>query len=58
VIKDFDRRQEPIGWLLSRMGELGILGLPFPVKFGGQGMDYIGLRLACEGSSGRTRICG
>jgi len=48
VIKDFDRRQEPIGWLLSRMGELGILGLPFPVKYGGQGMDYISLGLACE----------
>ena len=48
VIKDFDRRQEPIGWLLGRMGELGILGLPFPVKYGGQGMDYISLGLACE----------
>jgi glutaryl-CoA dehydrogenase (non-decarboxylating) len=48
VIKEFDRRQEPIEWLLSRMGELGILGLPFPVKHGGQGMDYVSLGLACE----------
>jgi alkylation response protein AidB-like acyl-CoA dehydrogenase len=48
VIKDFDRRQEPIEWVLGRMGELGILGLPFPVRYGGQGMDYISLGLACE----------
>ena len=48
VIKDFDRRQEPIGWVLGRMGELGILGLPFPVRYGGQGMDYVSLGLACE----------
>jgi alkylation response protein AidB-like acyl-CoA dehydrogenase len=48
VIKDFDRRQEPIDWVLSRMGDLGILGLPFPVKYGGQGMDYVSLGLACE----------
>ena len=48
VIKDFDRRQEPIDWVLARMGELGILGLPFPVRYGGQGMDYIALGLACE----------
>jgi glutaryl-CoA dehydrogenase (non-decarboxylating) len=30
------------------MGELGILGICFPVKYGGQGMDYISLGLACE----------
>ena len=48
VIKDFDRRQEPIEWVLGRMGELGILGLPFPEKYGGQGMDYVSLGLACE----------
>ncbi len=48
VIKDADRRQEPLEWVLGRMGELGILGLPFPVRYGGQGMDYISLGLACE----------
>jgi glutaryl-CoA dehydrogenase (non-decarboxylating) len=48
IIKDFDRRQEPIEWVLQRMGTLGILGLPFPAKYGGQGMDYISLGLACE----------
>jgi len=48
VIKEYDRRQEPIPSMLKRMGELGILGLPFPVRYGGQGMDYISWGLACE----------
>ena len=48
VIKAYDRKQEPIPFALKRMGELGILGLPFPVRYGGAGMDYIGWGLACE----------
>ena len=48
VIKEYDRKQETIPWALERMGELGILGICFPVKYGGQGMDYISLGLACE----------
>ncbi len=48
VIKEFDRKQEPIPWMLKRMGELGILGLPFPVRYGGQGLDYLAWGLACE----------
>ena len=48
VIKEYDRKQEPIPFMLKRMGELGILGLPFPVRYGGQGMDYLAWGLACE----------
>ncbi len=48
VIKEYDRKQEPIPWVLSRMGALGLLGLPFPFRYGGQGMDYLALGLACE----------
>ena len=48
VIKEFDRKQEPIPWVLERMGALGILGISFPVRYGGQGMDYVSLGLACE----------
>lgn len=48
VIKEHDRKQEPIPWVLKRMGELGMLGICFPVRYGGQGMDYISLGLACE----------
>jgi glutaryl-CoA dehydrogenase (non-decarboxylating) len=48
VIKEADRKSEPIPWVLNRMGELGILGICYPVRYGGQGMDYIALGLACE----------
>jgi glutaryl-CoA dehydrogenase (non-decarboxylating) len=48
VIKEYDRKQEPVPFALKRMGELGILGLPFPVRYGGAGMDYIAWGLACE----------
>jgi glutaryl-CoA dehydrogenase (non-decarboxylating) len=48
VIKEYDRKQEPAPFVLQRMGELGILGICLPVKYGGQGLDYISLGLACE----------
>jgi alkylation response protein AidB-like acyl-CoA dehydrogenase len=48
VIKEYDRKQEPIPFTLKRMAELGILGLPFPVRYGGQGMDFLSWGLACE----------
>ena len=48
VIKDYDRAQEMAPFILPRMGELGILGICIPVRYGGQGMDYISLGLACE----------
>jgi alkylation response protein AidB-like acyl-CoA dehydrogenase len=35
-------------FVLPRMAELGILGICLPVRYGGQGMDYIALGLACE----------
>ena len=48
VIKEYDRKQEMAPFILPRMGELGILGICIPVKYGGQGMDYVSLGLACE----------
>src|SRR5688500_17998487 len=48
VIKEYDRKQEPIPFALKRMGELGILGICFPTRYGGAGMDYISWGLACE----------
>jgi glutaryl-CoA dehydrogenase (non-decarboxylating) len=48
VIKEHDRKQEPIPFALKRMGELSILGICFPVRYGGAGMDYISWGLACE----------
>jgi alkylation response protein AidB-like acyl-CoA dehydrogenase len=48
VIKEWDRRQEMAPFVLPRMAELGILGICLPVRYGGQGMDYIALGMACE----------
>jgi glutaryl-CoA dehydrogenase (non-decarboxylating) len=48
VIKEYDRKQEMADFILPRMAELGILGICLPVRYGGQGMDYISLGLACE----------
>ncbi|MEW5934323.1 MAG: acyl-CoA dehydrogenase family protein [Bacillota bacterium] len=47
-IKELDQRHEWDTGLVKRMGELGILGLVFPEKYGGGGMDYISLAIACE----------
>jgi glutaryl-CoA dehydrogenase (non-decarboxylating) len=47
-IKEADRKQEMEPHVLPRMAELGILGICIPVRYGGQGMDYIALGLACE----------
>lgn len=48
TIKEWDRQQAMNPATLPRMAELGILGLCVPVKYGGQGFDYITLGLACE----------
>jgi glutaryl-CoA dehydrogenase (non-decarboxylating) len=48
VIKECDRQQHMAEFVLPRMGELGILGICLPIKYGGQGLDYISLGLACE----------
>ncbi len=48
IIKEADRKQEMPDFILPRLGELGLLGLCIPVKYGGQGMDYITLGLVCE----------
>lgn len=48
LIKEYDRKQEMAAFILPRMAELGILGICFPIQYGGQGMDYISLGLACE----------
>jgi glutaryl-CoA dehydrogenase (non-decarboxylating) len=48
IIKEFDRKQEMASFVLPRMAEVGLLGICLPVRYGGQGMDYIALGLACE----------
>lgn len=48
IIKDADRAQTMPPNILPRMAELGILGICIPVKYGGQGFDYLTLGLVCE----------
>jgi alkylation response protein AidB-like acyl-CoA dehydrogenase len=48
LIKESDRSGQMNPIVLPRLGELGILGMCLPVRYGGQGMDYISLGLACE----------
>ena len=48
LIKESDRSGQMSPVVLPRMAELGILGICLPVRYGGQGMDYISLGLACE----------
>ena len=48
IIKQCDRQQQMADFVIPRMGELGILGICLPVRYGGQGMDYISLGLGCE----------
>ncbi|MBI3243078.1 MAG: acyl-CoA dehydrogenase family protein [Chloroflexi bacterium] len=48
IIKDADRQQTLHPSILPRLADLGILGICLPVKYGGQGFDYITLGLVCE----------
>ena len=48
TIGEWDQKQEMNPATLPRMAELGILGINIPVRYGGQGFDYITLGLVCE----------
>ena len=48
TIQEQDRLGGMAPHVIPRMSELGILGVTIPVKYGGQGMDYISLGLVCE----------
>jgi glutaryl-CoA dehydrogenase (non-decarboxylating) len=48
IIKEADRNQQMPSFILPRLGELGLLGICFPVRYGGQGLDYLSLGLISE----------
>lgn len=48
TLKDWDRKHQMNPAVLPRMAELGILGICLPVRYGGQGFDYLTLGLVCE----------
>src|SRR5262245_40287328 len=47
-IREWDRAQEFQPGILTRLGEVGVLGICIPQKYGGAGMDYFALAVACE----------
>jgi len=47
-IQEWDAKGEFHREVLTKMGDLGILGLPIPEQYGGLGLDYVSLALACE----------
>ena len=48
VFREWERQQEMNPAFLPRMAELGVLGVCIPRRYGGQGLDYVALGLACE----------
>ena len=48
IIKEADRSQTMHPSILPRLGELGLLGICIPERYGGQGFDYVTLGLVCE----------
>ena len=53
--RDLDEREEFPAALVKQMGELGFLGLPFPEKYGGAGLDTLAYAIAVEEIA---RACG
>ena len=47
-IHDLDRQHRFDAGILPRMASLGLLGISIPAEYGGAGMDYVSLGLACE----------
>jgi glutaryl-CoA dehydrogenase (non-decarboxylating) len=47
-ISEWDAKNEYHPEVLYKMGELGILGIPIPERYGGGGFDYVSFALACE----------
>ena len=47
-IHDLDRQHRFDAGILSGMASLGLLGISVPAEYGGAGMDYVSLGLACE----------
>jgi len=47
-IQQLDRQHAFDRGLLPKMAELGLLGICVPPKYGGAGMDYVSLGVACE----------
>ena len=47
-IREWDAEGKVDRTVIDKLGEAGILGLPIPEDYGGLGLDYISLALACD----------
>jgi glutaryl-CoA dehydrogenase (non-decarboxylating) len=47
-VREWDAKQNYSRDIIDKMGEAGILGLTIPEEYGGLGLDYVSLALACE----------
>lgn len=47
-IKEWDEKEHFERSVFDKMGELGLLGVCIPEKYGGAGFDYISLGIVCE----------
>ncbi len=47
-IREWDAEGKVDRTLIDKLGETGILGLPIPEEYGGLGLDYVSLALACD----------
>ena len=47
-VRDWDRAQRFPREILPKLGAEGLMGVCIPRKYGGRGMDYLSLGIACE----------
>ncbi|MBA3377403.1 MAG: acyl-CoA dehydrogenase family protein, partial [Chloroflexia bacterium] len=47
-IREWDAEGKVDRSLIDKLGATGILGLPIPEEYGGLGLDYVSLALACD----------
>src|SRR5881397_3392115 len=52
--RELDEREEFPADIVKQMGELGFMGLPYPEKYGGAGLDMLAYAIAVEEIS---RVC-
>ncbi|MBN2568250.1 MAG: acyl-CoA dehydrogenase family protein [Deltaproteobacteria bacterium] len=47
-VEEWDKTEEYPYQVMSQMGELGMMGIPFPEKYGGSGGDWVGMHVCIE----------
>ncbi len=57
-IRELDKKGEYPLEILKRLGEMGLLGLPFPEKYGGSGGDYMDFIVMLEALCNQSMLAG